>query len=184
MLARHVVGRRVLGPLVGHFDALPRVGRFGRCLASEAEPGSSAGRATSAGRAYLARNAEREGVRTTATGLQYRVLRSGAADAAQPTAASSCECHYRGRFPDGVEFDSSYERLGAPALLSKAGEQLPGWSEALLLMREGDACGTFLSLLATRTETCKRALMRSGDDFDGVVGEPEMRRVSRAEGGG
>ena len=78
-------------------------------------------------------------MRTSATGLQYRVLRSGAADAAQPTAASSCECHYRGRFPDGVEFDSSYERLGAPALLSKAGEQLPGWSEALLLMREGDA---------------------------------------------
>ena len=36
-------------------------------------------------------------------------------------------------------FDSSYERLGAPALLSKAGEQLPGWSEALLLMREGNA---------------------------------------------
>ena len=36
-------------------------------------------------------------------------------------------------------FDSSYERLEAPALLSKAGEQLPGWSEALLLMREGDA---------------------------------------------
>ena len=139
MLARHLVGRRLLGPLVGHFDALSRVGRFGRCLASEAEPGSSAGRATSAGRAYLARNAEREGVRTSATGLQYRVLRSGAADAAQPTAASSCECHYRGRFPDGVEFDSSYERLGAPALLSKAGEQLPGWSEALLLMREGDA---------------------------------------------
>ena len=100
-----MLGRR-LGPLVGHFDALPLVGRLGRRLASEARPGKSAGRATSAGRAYLARNAEREGVQATPTGLQYRVLRSGLADAEQPTAASSCECHYRGRLLDGIELAS------------------------------------------------------------------------------
>ena len=105
-----MLGRR-LGPIVGHFDALPLVGRLGRRLASEARPGKSAGRATSAGRAYLARNAEREGVRATSTGLQYRVLRSGAADAEQPTAASSCECHYRGRLLDGVEFDSMSKQV-------------------------------------------------------------------------
>ena len=107
-----MLGRR-LGPIVGHFDALPLVGRLGRRLASEARPGKSAGRATSAGRAYLARNAEREGVRATSTGLQYRVLRSGAADAEQPTAASSCECHYRGRLLDGVEFDSMSRASGS-----------------------------------------------------------------------
>ena len=100
-----MLGRR-LGPLVGRLDALPLVGRLGRRLASEARPGKSAGRATSAGRAYLARNAEREGVQATSTGLQYRVLRSGLADAEQPTAASSCECHYRGRLLDGIEFAS------------------------------------------------------------------------------
>ena len=118
-----MLGRR-LGPIVGHFDALPLVGRLGRRLASEARPGKSAGRATSAGRAYLARNAEREGVRATSTGLQYRVLRSGAADAEQPTAASSCECHYRGRLLDGVEFDSMSKQVaqtwpaGSPAVRS------------------------------------------------------------------
>ena len=49
------------------------------------------------------------------------------------------------------------------------------WQGVLRVLREGDAYGTFLSLLATRTETGKRALVRSGNDFDGVVGEPEMR---------
>ena len=113
LATRHKMLGRRLGPIVGHFDALPLVGRLGRRLASEARPGKSAGRATSAGRAYLARNAEREGVRATSTGLQYRVLRSGAADAEQPTAASSCECHYRGRLLDGVEFDSMSKARGS-----------------------------------------------------------------------
>ena len=92
---------------------------------------------TAAGRAYLAQNATREGVTVTATGLQYRVLGSGPADAEQPHATSVCECHFRGRFVDGAEFDSSYQRLGAPAIFV-AGEQLQGWREALLLMRAGD----------------------------------------------
>ena len=126
-------GARMLGRRLGrgHLDALPLVGRLlGRRLASSG--------ATLAGRAYLAQNAEREGVQATSTGLQYRVLRSGADDAARPIASSSCECHYRGRFIDGTEFDSSRERLGAPSIFV-ASSQLPGWTEALMLMREGDA---------------------------------------------
>ena len=126
-----MLGRCRLVSLAGRLDAVPLVGSLlGRRLASS--------NATLAGCAYLAQNAEREGVRATPTGLQYRVLRSGADDAAQPTATSSCECHYRGRFVDGDEFDSSYERLGAPAIFLVS-ERLPGWTEALLLMREGDA---------------------------------------------
>jgi hypothetical protein len=116
-----MLGRR-LGPLAGRFDALPLLGRLVRRLASEARPGKSAGRATSAGRAYLARNAVREGVRATSTGLQYRVLRSGAADAEQPTASSSCECHYRGRLLDGVEF-VSMSKVAEPSASS-----LVAWS--------------------------------------------------------
>ena len=49
------------------------------------------------------------------------------------------------------------------------------WEAIVRVLTQGEAIGTFLSLAATRTETGKRALVRSGDDFEGVVGEPEAR---------
>ena len=52
------------------------------------------------------------------------------------------------------------------------------WAAVVRVLREGDAAGNFLSLLATRVETGKRALVRSGDDFDGVVGEYEKQRAA------
>jgi hypothetical protein len=52
------------------------------------------------------------------------------------------------------------------------------WAAVVRVLREGDACGNFLSLHATRTGTGKRALVRSGDDFDGVVGEAEKARAA------
>ena len=86
-----------------------------------------------AGEAYLTENGARDGVTTTDSGLQYEVLQAGDGD--NPTAQSQVRVHYRGTLLDGTEFDSSYER-GEPAVFG-AGQLIPGFTEALLLMQEG-----------------------------------------------
>ena len=62
---------------------------------------------------FLAENKVKEGVVTLASGLQYKVLRSGHGDS-HPLPNSPCACHYKGRcakdWPDGKKFDSSYDR--------------------------------------------------------------------------
>lgn len=85
------------------------------------------------GEAFLAANAEREGVQVTESGLQYRVLEAG--DGASPSATDRVTVHYRGRLINGVEFDSSYSR-GEPATFG-LNQVIPGWTEGLQLMREG-----------------------------------------------
>jgi FKBP-type peptidyl-prolyl cis-trans isomerase FkpA len=85
-----------------------------------------------AGEAYLAQNGRKEGVTTTASGLQYEVLRQG--DGPRPTANQQVRLHYRGTLIDGTEFDSSYG--GEPAVFSTGG-LIRGFSEALLLMPVG-----------------------------------------------
>ncbi len=87
------------------------------------------------GEAFLSENAKREGVKTTASGLQYEVLEAG--NGAQPTAADTVEVHYTGKLIDGTVFDSSVER-GVPATFGVT-QVIPGWVEALQLMREGDS---------------------------------------------
>lgn len=84
--------------------------------------------------AYLAENAKKAGVTTTASGLQYKVVESG--DGKSPTDTSTVVVHYAGRLIDGTEFDSSYKR-GEPIDFPVNGV-IPGWTEALLLMKEGD----------------------------------------------
>ncbi len=64
------------------------------------------------------------------------MLRSGHIDAPRPSMHTPCQCHYRGSVIDGREFDSSYARA-APATLAPS-EVITGWTEAMLLMREGD----------------------------------------------
>jgi FKBP-type peptidyl-prolyl cis-trans isomerase FklB len=93
----------------------------------------AAEKAAAAGAAYLADNAKRDGVKTTASGLQYKVNAPGAGRA--PTANDTVTVHYRGTLVDGTEFDSSYKR-GEPATFPLAGV-IPGWTEALQLMKEG-----------------------------------------------
>ena len=87
-----------------------------------------------AGRAFLAKNAEREGVVTTASGLQYEVLESG--DGATPGPTDTVTTHYHGTFVDGRIFDSSVER-GVPASFPVNGV-IKGWTEALQMMKVGD----------------------------------------------
>lgn len=86
------------------------------------------------GEAFLSENAKREGVKTTASGLQYEVLESG--NGAQPTANDRVEVHYTGKLIDGTVFDSSVKR-GVPATFGVT-QVIPGWVEALQLMHEGD----------------------------------------------
>jgi FKBP-type peptidyl-prolyl cis-trans isomerase FklB len=90
-------------------------------------------KAAAAGTAYLAENAKREGVKTTASGLQYKVNAPGTGRA--PTASDTVTVHYRGTLVDGTEFDSSFKR-GQPATFPLAGV-IPGWTEGLQLMKEG-----------------------------------------------
>lgn len=86
------------------------------------------------GEAFLSENAKREGVTTTASGLQYEVIRKGVGD--HPAASDRVEVHYTGKLIDGTVFDSSVER-GVPATFGVT-QVIPGWVEALQLMREGD----------------------------------------------
>ena len=90
-------------------------------------------KAAAAGSAFLAENAKRPGVTTTASGLQYKVLTPGTGK--KPTAKDTVSVNYRGTLVDGSEFDSSYSR-GQPATFPVEGV-IPGWTEALQLMQEG-----------------------------------------------
>ncbi len=83
--------------------------------------------------AFLAAKATEDGVVKTDSGLLYREIRAGTGDS--PTADQAVTVHYRGTLIDGTEFDSSYER-GQPATFPVGGV-IPGWTEALQLMKPG-----------------------------------------------
>ncbi|MAH73372.1 MAG: hypothetical protein CBC09_05055 [Cellvibrionales bacterium TMED49] len=85
------------------------------------------------GKDFLSSNKKKPDVVTTVSGLQYRVIRSGAG--IRPNGESTVEVHYVGRLLDGTEFDSSLKR-GVPAQFGVT-QVIPGWTEALQLMREG-----------------------------------------------
>lgn len=87
------------------------------------------------GAAFLAANAQQEGVVTTASGLQYKVLEAGPADAPMPTANDIVEVHYEGRLVNGEVFDSSLER-GQP-LVIPLNRVIKGWTEGVQLMTVG-----------------------------------------------
>ena len=82
---------------------------------------------------FLAANATKEGVKTTASGLQYKVITQGTG--AVPTATDDVKVNYEGRLIDGTVFDSSYKR-GEPNTF-KANQVIKGWTEALTMMPVG-----------------------------------------------
>lgn len=86
-----------------------------------------------AGEKFLAENANKEGVKTTASGLQYKIIKEGNGEI--PTDSSTVKVHYKGTLIDGTEFDSSYKR-NEPASFHVKGV-IPGWTEALLMMPVG-----------------------------------------------
>jgi len=85
------------------------------------------------GEAFLVKNKGAKGVKTTASGLQYKVITAGKGK--RPTAEDTVTVNYRGTLIDGTEFDSSYKR-NQPATFPVKGV-IAGWTEALPLMKEG-----------------------------------------------
>ena len=117
------------------------------------------------GTAYLAANSKEEGVISLASGLQYKVLQAGSGGF-HPTANSLCDCHYEGRVaglhPVGTPFDSSYAR-GKPSSF-RPSEVIAGWTEAMLMMVEGDKWVLFVpSSLAYGDKGRASAKIASGD---------------------
>jgi FKBP-type peptidyl-prolyl cis-trans isomerase len=92
------------------------------------------------GQAFLAENKKKEGIVTTDSGLQYKVLKQG--DGPKPLATDKVTVHYRGTLLDGTEFDSSYKR-GQPASF-QVGGVIRGWTEALQLMNVGSKYQLFI----------------------------------------
>ncbi|MDE6269562.1 MAG: FKBP-type peptidyl-prolyl cis-trans isomerase [Muribaculaceae bacterium] len=93
-----------------------------------------------AGAAFLEENGKRAEVKTTASGLQYEVVKEG--DGPTPTAQDRVVVHYTGRLIDGTVFDSSEER-GEPATFGVT-QVIPGWVEALQLMKAGSTWRLFI----------------------------------------
>ena len=89
---------------------------------------------------YLEDNKKKSGVKTTASGLQYKVEKEGTG--ATPKATDMVTVNYRGTLIDGTEFDSSYKR-GQPATFPVNGV-IKGWTEALQLMKQGSKYQLFI----------------------------------------
>ena len=85
------------------------------------------------GEKFLKENGAKEGVKTTASGLQYKIEKEG--EGKSPKASDTVLVHYKGTLLDGTEFDSSYKR-NAPIEFPLNGV-IPGWTEGLQLLKEG-----------------------------------------------
>ena len=103
-------------------------------LAQQQRQRAQAEKNLEASKAFLATNASKEGVITLPDGLQYKPIKSG--DGKSPKANDKVTVHYTGKLINGVEFDSS-KRRGKPATF-QVDKVIPGWTEALQLMHEGD----------------------------------------------
>jgi FKBP-type peptidyl-prolyl cis-trans isomerase len=95
------------------------------------------------GETFLAENKKKEGVVTTASGLQYKIETKGTGKI--PTSNDTVVCHYRGTLLDGTEFDNSYKR-NQPGEFTVGGPRgvIKGWTEALLMMPVGSKWKLFI----------------------------------------
>ena len=99
---------------------------------SEEQKQAEAGKANKEkGEAFLAKNAKEEGVKVTASGLQYKVIKEG--DGPKPKATDVVEVKYKGTLVDGTEFDSSKDQT----VTFPVNGVIKGWTEALQLMPVG-----------------------------------------------
>jgi len=94
-----------------------------------------------AAKKFLDENKGKEGVKTTASGLQYKIVKEGKGD--KPVTTDTVKVHYKGTLLDGTEFDSSYKR-NQPAEF-QVDQVIPGWTEAMQLMNVGSTYELFLS---------------------------------------
>lgn len=127
------------------------------------------------GAEFLEKNKSAEGIKTTASGLQYKVEKEG--DGKIPTKTDTVKAHYKGTLIDGTQFDSSYDR-GQPAEFPVQGV-IPGWSEALQLMKVGSKYKLFIP-----PELAYGASGRPGIPANSVlVFEVELVDIVKAGGG-
>lgn len=105
----------------------------GKQAEMQAAQAAKAGETKAAGAKFLAENGKKDGVKTTASGLQYEVIKQG--DGPKPVATDKVNVHYHGTLLNGKVFDSSVER-GEPITFGVQ-EVIKGWTEALQLMNVG-----------------------------------------------
>lgn len=122
-------------PLVSFEEASALLDKYFEEIESrqKAEQAAAGDAMRKTGEDFLKNNAGKEGVKVTASGLQYKVLRKGTGR--KPSAKDRVKCHYVGTFVDGIKFDSSYDR-SEPAVFA-LNQVIPGWTEGLQLMSEG-----------------------------------------------
>ena len=89
---------------------------------------------------FLISNKGKEGIQTTASGLQYRIVKEGKGQV--PTATQSVKVHYKGTLIDGTQFDSSYDRKEPTTF--RANQVIKGWTEALTVMPVGSKWELFI----------------------------------------
>ena len=122
-------------PQISYQEAQQVLGKFFSELEAKV-----AGAAKAQGEAFLAENAKREGVKVTASGLQYEVLEATIGQ--KPKATDKVKVHYEGTLVDGTVFDSSVQR-GEPATFGVR-QVIAGWVEALQLMPVGSKWKLFI----------------------------------------
>ncbi len=133
MLARGIVDALTgAKPAMTEAESMAAIKAFEQTMQAEQE--QQGDKAKAEGAAFLAANAKKPGVKVTASGLQYKVIKSGAG--ATPKGTDTVKVHYHGTLTNGEKFDSSIER-GKPVEFPVNGV-IPGWTEALQLMKVGD----------------------------------------------
>lgn len=110
-----------------------------------------------AGKAFLEANGKLEGVKTTASGLQYKVIKAGREEGKRPGPRNKVTVNYEGRHLDGIVFDSSYKRN--KPIDFRLNQVIKGWTEGLQLMTEGAKYQLFIpSQLAYGARGAGRAI--------------------------
>ncbi len=125
--------------LSGKVTAKPEDGQRIQAMIEQARAGEGAANKAAAAK-LLAENGKQPGVVTTASGLEYKVIRPGAGET--PKLSDEATVHYRGTLLNGTEFDSSYKR-GQPATFT-VNAVIKGWQEALLLMKPGEKIDLYI----------------------------------------
>ena len=128
------------------------------------------------GEKFLAENKKKEGVKTTASGLQYKVIKEGTG--AQPKETDTVVANYRGTLIDGTEFDSSYKR-GQPATFPVSGV-IKGWTEALQMMKVGSKYQLFIPASLAYGE---RAMGADIGPNSTLIFEVELVGIQPSQGG-
>jgi FKBP-type peptidyl-prolyl cis-trans isomerase len=129
-------------PLLSQYEIIKVVSDLQKraLIARQKESKEKADKNLAESKLFMEENKNKEGVRTLPRGLQYKVLTEGSGKT--PKAADKVTVNYRGIFINGTEFDSSHKR-GKPATF-QLDKVIPGWMEALQIMKEGSKWQLFV----------------------------------------